>query len=177
MTDSVLMRRSRRSGSPCRVSCSRGRLARYAIGDVQGCYASLRALIARLSFSADRDQLWFVGDLVNRGPQSLEVLRYVCALGGNAIVVLGNHDLHLLALAHDHHRKHRSSDTLNAIFAAPDRDAIIEWLGRQPLAHFDAAHGDLMVHAGVVPQWTAASTVELASEVSAALARDARDFF
>jgi bis(5'-nucleosyl)-tetraphosphatase (symmetrical) len=152
-------------------------LARYAIGDVQGCYAQLRALIARLSFSADRDQLWFVGDLVNRGPQSLEVLRYVRALGDNAIVVLGNHDLHLLALAHDRQRKHRSSDTLDAIFEAPDRDAIIEWLLRQPLAHFDAAHRDLMVHAGVVPQWTAALTVELASEVSAVLARDASDFF
>jgi bis(5'-nucleosyl)-tetraphosphatase (symmetrical) len=152
-------------------------LARYAIGDVQGCYAQLRALIARLSFSADRDQLWFVGDLVNRGPQSLEVLRYVRALGDNAIVVLGNHDLHLLALAHDRQRKHRSSDTLDAIFEAPDRDAIIEWLLRQPLAHFDAAHRDLMVHAGVVPQWTAALTVELANEVSAALARDAREFF
>lgn len=152
-------------------------MARYAIGDVQGCYAQLRALIARLSFSADRDQLWFVGDLVNRGPQSLEVLRYVRALGDNAIVVLGNHDLHLLALAHDRQRKHRSSDTLDSIFEAPDRDAIIEWLLRQPFAHFDAAHRDLMVHAGVVPQWTAALTVELASEVSAVLARDASDFF
>src|SRR5476649_423060 len=146
------MPRFRRSGSPCRVSCSSERLARYAIGDVQGCYAELRALLARIGFSADRDQLWLVGDLVNRGPQSLEVLRYVRALGDNAIVVLGNHDLHLLALAHDPHRKPRSSDTLNAIFEAADRDAIIEWLLRQPLAHFDAAHGDLMVHAGVVPQ-------------------------
>jgi bis(5'-nucleosyl)-tetraphosphatase (symmetrical) len=152
-------------------------LARYAIGDVQGCYAELRALLARLRFSAERDQLWFVGDLVNRGPQSLEVLRYVRALGDNAIVVLGNHDLHLLALAHDRQRKHRSSDTLDAIFEAPDRDAIIEWLLRQPLAHFDAARGDLMVHAGVVPQWTAALTVEISGEVTRALARDARDFF
>jgi bis(5'-nucleosyl)-tetraphosphatase (symmetrical) len=171
------MPRSRRSGSPCRVSCSRDRLARYAIGDVQGCYAELRALLARVRFSADRDQLWFVGDLVNRGPQSLEVLRYVHALGDNAVVVLGNHDLHLLALAHDRRRKRRSSDTLDAIFDAADRDALLEWLLRQPLAHFDAARGDLMVHAGVVPQWTAAFTVELAGEVGAALARDARDLF
>jgi len=152
-------------------------LARYAIGDVQGCYAELRALVARVSFSADRDQLWFVGDLVNRGPQSLEVLRYVRALGDNAVVVLGNHDLHLLALAHDRQRKHRSSDTLDAILNAPDRDAILEWLLHRRLAHFDAAHGDLMVHAGVVPQWTAALTVELAGEIGAALARDAREFF
>lgn len=151
-------------------------MARYGIGDIQGCYAELRALVARLSFSADRDQLWLVGDLVNRGPQSLEVLRYVRALGDNAVVVLGNHDLHLLALARGCHKR-RSGDTLDTIFGAPDRDAILEWLLTRPLAHFDAAHGDLLVHAGVVPQWTAAMTVELASEVSAALARDARDFF
>ena len=151
-------------------------MARYAIGDIQGCYAELRALVERLSFSIDRDQLWFVGDLVNRGPQSLEVLRYVRALGDNAVVVLGNHDLHLLALARGRHKR-RSSDTLDAIFDAPDRDAIFEWLLTRPLAHFDATHGDLMVHAGVVPQWTAAMTVGLAGEVSAALARDAREFF
>ena len=108
-------------------------MARYAIGDIQGCYAQLRALVERLSFSLDRDQLWFVGDLVNRGPQSLEVLRYVRALGDNAVVVLGNHDLHLLALAHGRHKR-RSSDTLDAIFDAPDRDAIFAWLLARPLA-------------------------------------------
>jgi bis(5'-nucleosyl)-tetraphosphatase (symmetrical) len=151
-------------------------LARYAIGDVQGCYRELRALLERLKFSSDRDELWFVGDLVNRGPQSLEVLRYVRALGDNAVTVLGNHDLHLLALAHDKKRKRRSSDTLDAIFDAPDRDAIIEWLLARPLAHFDAAHADLMVHAGVVPQWTAALTVALAGEVGTALERDPREF-
>jgi bis(5'-nucleosyl)-tetraphosphatase (symmetrical) len=152
-------------------------LARYAIGDVQGCYAPLAALVARLGFAADRDRLWFVGDLVNRGPDSLEVLRFVRALGDNAIVVLGNHDLHLLALAHDKHRKRRSGDTLDAIFDAPDCDAILEWLLHRPLAHLDAEHGDLMVHAGVVPQWSAAQTVALAADVSAELARDARLFF
>jgi bis(5'-nucleosyl)-tetraphosphatase (symmetrical) len=151
-------------------------LARYAIGDIQGCYTQLRALVERLNFSADRDQLWFVGDLVNRGPQSLAVLRYVRALGDNAIVVLGNHDLHLLALAHGR-QKRRSSDTLDAVLEAPDRDAILAWLLTRPLAHFDAAHGDLMVHAGIVPQWSAAMTVELAGAVSAALVRDAREFF
>jgi bis(5'-nucleosyl)-tetraphosphatase (symmetrical) len=151
-------------------------LARYAIGDVQGCYKELRALLARLKFSSDRDQLWFVGDLVNRGPQSLEVLRYVRALGDNAVTVLGNHDLHLLALAHDKKRKRRSGDTLDSIFDASDRDAIIEWLITRPLAHFDAAHADLMVHAGVVPQWTAMLTVALAGEVGAALERDPREF-
>jgi bis(5'-nucleosyl)-tetraphosphatase (symmetrical) len=152
-------------------------LARYAIGDVQGCYQELRALLARLKFSSDRDELWFVGDLVNRGPQSLEVLRYVRALGDNAVAVLGNHDLHLLALAHDKKRKRRSGDTLDAIFDAPDREAIIEWLIARPLAHFDAAHANLMVHAGVVPQWTAELTVALAAEVGAALEREPREFF
>jgi bis(5'-nucleosyl)-tetraphosphatase (symmetrical) len=146
-------------------------LARYAIGDIQGCYAELRALLARLNFSADRDQLWLVGDLVNRGPQSLEVLRYVRALGDNAIVVLGNHDLHLLALA-DAQRKRRSSDTLDGVLDAPDRSGILEWLLGRPLAHFDAARGDLLVHAGVIPQWTARQTIELAGEVSAALVRE-----
>jgi bis(5'-nucleosyl)-tetraphosphatase (symmetrical) len=151
-------------------------LARYAIGDIQGCYAQLRALVERLNFSADRDQLWLVGDLVNRGPQSLEVLRFVRALGDNAVVVLGNHDLHLLALAHGRHKR-RSSDTLDAIFEAPDRDALFAWLSAQKLAHFDAERGDLMVHAGVIPQWTAAMTLELAGSVSTALAHDPRDFF
>jgi bis(5'-nucleosyl)-tetraphosphatase (symmetrical) len=151
-------------------------LARYAIGDIQGCYTQLRALIERLRFSPDRDQLWLVGDLVNRGPQSLEVLRYVRALGDSAVVVLGNHDLHLLALAHGRHKR-RSNDTLDVIFEAADRDAILEWLLTRPLAHFDAARGDLMVHAGVVPQWTAPMTVELAGSVSTALARDAPAFF
>jgi bis(5'-nucleosyl)-tetraphosphatase (symmetrical) len=151
-------------------------LARYAIGDIQGCYTQLRALVERLRFSADRDQLWLVGDLVNRGPESLEVLRYVRALGDNAVVVLGNHDLHLLALAHGHHKR-RSGDTLDAIFEAADRAAIFAWLGTRPLAHFDAAHGDLMVHAGVIPQWSATMTLELSGAVSAALAHDPRDFF
>jgi bis(5'-nucleosyl)-tetraphosphatase (symmetrical) len=151
-------------------------LARYAIGDIQGCYSQLRALIGRLNFSADRDQLWFVGDLVNRGPQSLEVLRYVRALGDNAVVVLGNHDLHLLALACGNHKR-RSSDTLDAIFDAADHEAILDWLLMRPLAHFDAARSDLMVHAGVIPQWTATMAVELATSVSAALTGNPREFF
>ena len=149
-------------------------MSRHAIGDVQGCCDELRALLGRLGFSADRDRLWFVGFLVNRGPQSLEVLRYVRALGDNAIVVLGNHDLHLLAIAFGS-RPARRSDTLDEILRAPDRDPLLEWLASRPLAHFEA--GDLLVHAGVVPQWTVEMTLALAHEVESALRNDARNLF
>ncbi len=137
-------------------------MARIAIGDVQGCHAELRALVARTGFRSDRDQLWFVGDLVNRGPQSLEVLRYVRALGDNAIVVLGNHDLHLLAIALGGLREARPDDTLDAVLAAPDREPLLEWLLHRPLAWHDATSGDLLIHAGLVPQWSAARAIELA---------------
>jgi len=146
-------------------------VTRYAIGDIQGCHEELRGLLARLKFSADRDRLWFVGDLVNRGPQSLETLRLVRALGDNAVTVLGNHDLHLLAVMHGARPKRRS-DTLDAVLAAPDREALTEWLLTRPLAHSEAK--DLLVHAGVVPQWTVAMTLELSREVQAALRRDPR---
>jgi bis(5'-nucleosyl)-tetraphosphatase (symmetrical) len=149
-------------------------VTRYAIGDLQGCVEELRALLARLKFSADRDRLWFVGDIVNRGPDSLATLRLVRALGDNAVVVLGNHDLHLLAVAHGAQRRRRS-DTLDAVLAAPDCDALLEWLQLRPLAHLEGS--DLMVHAGVVPQWTAAGTVALAAEVAGALRRAPRKLF
>lgn len=149
-------------------------MTRHAIGDVQGCHEELRALIGRLRFSPDRDRLWFVGDLVNRGPRSLEVLRYVRSLGENAVVVLGNHDLHLLAVACGS-RGARRSDTVDEILQAPDRDALLEWLATRPLAHFEA--GDLLVHAGVVPQWTAEMTLGLAREVEWALRSDPRHLF
>ena len=149
-------------------------MTRYAIGDVQGCYEELRALLTLLKFSPDRDRLWFVGDLVNRGPRSLETLRLVRALGDNAVVVLGNHDLHLLALVHGSDRK-RKSDTIDDVLAARDRDALIEWLLTRPLAHSEG--GDLMVHAGVVPQWSVALTLELSGEVQRALAANARRLF
>jgi bis(5'-nucleosyl)-tetraphosphatase (symmetrical) len=149
-------------------------VTRYAIGDVQGCHEELRELLALLRFSPDRDRLWFVGDLVNRGPRSLETLRLVRALGDNAVVVLGNHDLHLLAVVHGSHRK-KKADTLDAVLTAPDRDQLLEWLLTRPLAHGEA--GDLMVHAGVVPQWTVALTLALAREVETALTRDPRSLF
>ena len=152
-------------------------MTRYAIGDVQGCYEELRALVARLGFKSDCDELWFTGDLVNRGPKSLEVLRYVRSLGHNAITVLGNHDLHLLAMALGSKRKLKSGDTLDEILHARDRDVLLEWLLARPLVHFDAGHGDLLVHAGLVPQWNAGTAVELAREVESALATDARALF
>jgi bis(5'-nucleosyl)-tetraphosphatase (symmetrical) len=149
-------------------------VTRYAVGDIQGCDEELQALLQRLKFSADRDQLWFVGDLVNRGPGSLAALRRVMSLGDNAVVVLGNHDLHLLAVAHGA-RRPRPSDTLDEVLAAPDREALLEWLITRPLAHAEGA--DLMVHAGVVPQWTVALTLTLAREIGEALRRDPRALF
>jgi bis(5'-nucleosyl)-tetraphosphatase (symmetrical) len=146
-------------------------MARWAIGDVQGCADELVTLIERIGFRPGRDQLWFVGDLVNRGPQSLEVLRLVRSLGDSALSVLGNHDLHLLAVALTGARV-RKSDTLGAILQAPDRDALIDWLLRRPLAHFAPEHGDLLLHAGVVPQWDVALTLELAAEVQRSLTHD-----
>jgi bis(5'-nucleosyl)-tetraphosphatase (symmetrical) len=149
-------------------------VTRYAIGDLQGCDEELHALLGRLKFSADRDRLWFVGDLVNRGPGSLATLRRVRSLTDNAVVVLGNHDLHLLAVAYGAHRR-RKSDTLDEVLAAPDRDQLLEWLLARPLAH--AEGDDLMVHAGVVPQWSVALTLTLAAEVESALRRDPRALF
>ena len=150
-------------------------MARIAIGDLQGCLAELQALLKDIRFRADRDQLWFVGDLVNRGPDSLAVLRLVRALGANARVVLGNHDLHLLAVAFGSRRKLREDDTLEAILSAADRHALLEWLLLQPLAVSEGA--DLMVHAGVVPQWSAAEVLEYAGEVERALQADPQPLF
>jgi bis(5'-nucleosyl)-tetraphosphatase (symmetrical) len=152
-------------------------VARYAIGDIQGCCDELKALLARCNYSADRDELWFVGDLVNRGPQSLETLRFVRSLGANATVVLGNHDLHLLALAHGSKRKSKDGDTLDAILDAPDRDQLLEWLEGRPLAVYDEPRGDLLVHAGLAPEWTPREAAKYAREVEAVLRDDARSLF
>ncbi len=145
----------------------------YAIGDVQGCHAELRALLRKISFDPARDEVWFVGDLVNRGPDSLRVLRHVRALGRSARVVLGNHDLHLLAVASGGRRHLRASDTLDDVLTAPDRDELLEWLRRRPLLHRDAGLGWTMVHAGLPPQWTLSTARACAREVEAAL-RDER---
>ena len=152
-------------------------MTRYAIGDVQGCHAELRALVRELKFSPDRDVLWFVGDLVNRGPQSLETLRYIHSLGDNAVVVLGNHDLHLLAVVYGSKRKRKSGDTIDDVLEAPDRDKLLEWLITRPLVHFDADQADLMVHGGVIPRWTLKQTLDVAREVESALRTNPRELF
>jgi bis(5'-nucleosyl)-tetraphosphatase (symmetrical) len=147
-------------------------VARYAIGDIQGCHAELRALLKKLRFRPDRDRLWLVGDLVNRGPASLAVLRFVRALGDNAITVLGNHDLHLLAVAYGADHRLRPDDTLQQVLAARDRDPLLDWLITLPLAHYDPTHNDLMVHAGLPPQWSVADTVRHAAETATALQKN-----
>ena len=149
-------------------------MATYAIGDVQGCNEELQALLARLAFDPAQDRLWFVGDLVNRGPDSLQVLRFVRALGDSAVVVLGNHDLHLLCVAEGYARK-RDDDTLDGLLAAPDAPQLLAWLRGRPLMHVE--HQYAMVHAGLLPQWSLERASALAREVEAAL-RDAsyRDF-
>jgi len=149
-------------------------MSRWAIGDVQGCCAELEELLRRIRFNADRDLLWFTGDLVNRGPQSLATLRRVRSLAANAIVVLGNHDLHLLAAAFVPGQKLRRGDTLDEVLAAADRDALLGWLLERPLAHYDGARDDLLVHAGLVPQWHARQASQLAGEVAQALRHDPR---
>jgi bis(5'-nucleosyl)-tetraphosphatase (symmetrical) len=152
-------------------------MARFAIGDVQGCATELRALLDAIRFSADRDQLWFVGDLVNRGPQSLECLRLIRALGDNAVVVLGNHDLHLLAMVFGSKLADKPGDTLRDILRAPDRTPLLQWLLERPLAHRDPLHGELLIHAGLVPQWSVAQTLDLAREVNTALQAAPEEFF
>jgi len=147
----------------------------YAIGDLQGCHASLLRLLDEIRFDPAADRLWMVGDLVNRGPDSLAVLRTVRGLGDAAISVLGNHDLHLLALAEGYGRAHKG-DTLDEVLNAPDRDELLHWLRRQKLA---VREGDvLMVHAGVLPDWTVADTMQRAAEAEATLqGAHYRDFF
>ena len=145
-------------------------MALYLIGDVQGCDSALQRLLDTLSFSPSRDTLYLLGDLVNRGPNSAAVLRRLMGYGDAARCLLGNHDLHLLAIAHGVRRPSRS-DTLDDVLQAPDRPALLAWLCQQRLA-LRERHQDeelLMVHAGVLPAWTATKTIALASEVEAVL--------
>jgi bis(5'-nucleosyl)-tetraphosphatase (symmetrical) len=144
-------------------------MATYAIGDVQGCADELQALLAQVDFRAGQDRLWFVGDLVNRGPNSLAVLRFVRALEDDAVVVLGNHDFHLLCLAEGFARK-RPDDTLDEVLAAPDASQLLAWLRARPLLHLDTGYA--MVHAGLLPQWSLDRAAALAREVQAVLRSD-----
>ena len=142
-------------------------MAVYAIGDVQGCNDALQALLEKIHFDAARDRLWFVGDLVNRGPQSAAVLRFVMGLT-DAVCVLGNHDLHLLAVAGGQaHTLHE--DTLADILSAPDREDMLQWLRTRPLLHHDAGLGYTLVHAGLLPSWDLATAQALAAEAEAAI--------
>jgi bis(5'-nucleosyl)-tetraphosphatase (symmetrical) len=140
-------------------------MANYAIGDIQGCHDEFIALLTHLGFNPTVDTLWLAGDLVNRGPKSLAVLREVMMLGDAAIVVLGNHDLHLLALGLDPNARTRRKDTLDEILQAPDRKVIMEWLRYRPLLHYDETLNTVMVHAGLAPQWSVADACQYAAEV------------
>ena len=146
-------------------------MAVFAIGDIQGCYDGLQRLLERIRFDPADDELWFCGDLVNRGPDSLAVLRFVRKLGDQAITVLGNHDLHLVAAARDRARL-RASDTLDAVLSAPDGDELVDWLRRRPLLHHDRKRGFTLVHAGLPPQWDLATAIACAREVEQVLAGD-----
>jgi bis(5'-nucleosyl)-tetraphosphatase (symmetrical) len=141
-------------------------MATYAIGDVQGCFQALRALLEQIAFHPKRDRLWFVGDLVNRGPDSLTTLRFVKDLGDSAVCVLGNHDLHLIAVA-EGHAAMRRDDTLDETLSAPDCAELVAWLRHRPLMHEEG--GCAMVHAGLLPSWTITQAQELAHEVESAL--------
>lgn len=141
-------------------------MARYAIGDIQGCYHAFQALLKRIHFDPTHDQLWLVGDLVNRGSGSLEVLRWCYAHRDCLRVVLGNHDLHALVVAHGIVAAHRG-DTLDALLSAPDKDQLLDWLRQQHLIYRE--DGYLMVHAGLLPQWSAEQALDYAAEVEVAL--------
>ncbi|HEV8110884.1 MAG TPA: symmetrical bis(5'-nucleosyl)-tetraphosphatase [Burkholderiales bacterium] len=142
-------------------------MSTYAIGDVQGCFDELQELLKKLKFQKNADRLWFVGDLVNRGPKSLEVLRFVRNLGDRAITVLGNHDLHLVS-EHEGFDTARKGDTFDDVLGAPDRRELVDWLRTRPMMHVEGNWA--MVHAGLLPQWSVAKGVLLGKEVQTALA-------
>lgn len=146
-------------------------MSTYCIGDIQGCYTALQALLKKIHFNSAKDHLWFTGDLVNRGSQSLEVLRFVKSLNDRAVVALGNHDLHLLAVAYGQASLGKE-DTLQSLLAAPDCVELCDWLRRQPLLHHDKHLGFTMVHAGLPPQWDLTHAQQYAGEVEHVLRSD-----
>jgi bis(5'-nucleosyl)-tetraphosphatase (symmetrical) len=143
-------------------------MATYAVGDIQGCYSELRQLLDRIGFDPTADRLWSVGDLVNRGPDSLSVLRWFKALGDRAVVVLGNHDLHLLALAAGN-EKHAKKSTLDDVLSAPDREELLDWLRHRPVMHVDDKKRFTMIHAGLPLQWDLAQARACAAELETEL--------
>jgi bis(5'-nucleosyl)-tetraphosphatase (symmetrical) len=149
-------------------------MATYAIGDLQGCYDSLLRLLDKLNFNESKDTLWFAGDLVNRGPDSLSTLRFVKSLGESAITVLGNHDLHLLAIAYKV-KTTRSTD-LQRILDAEDRDELLQWLSSRPLLHHDTKLGYTMAHAGIYPFWELQQAQAYANELENTLKNNLSDF-
>ena len=146
-------------------------MATYAIGDVQGCYTALTCLLEGIHFDRNKDTLWFAGDLINRGPQSLDTLRFIKDLGDAAICVLGNHDLHLIATVLTG-KQSKKYDTFDDIIAADDCHELIDWLRRRPIIHHDSDLGYTMVHAGVPPQWSITEAQSLAREVEETLQSD-----
>lgn len=151
-------------------------MSTYVIGDIQGCYAEFQRLLDKIRFDPSKDVLWLVGDLVNRGSASLEVLRFCKNFQGQLHCVLGNHDLHLLAIAAGV-RKEKASDTLSAILNAPDRDELLEWLRHRPLLHYDQKLNTVMVHAGIYPLWTLEEAKIYAREVENLLKENNAEFF
>ncbi len=147
-------------------------MALYAIGDLQGCYDDLIRLLEHIEFDTKHDHLWFAGDLVNRGPDSLATLRYVKGLGKRATTVLGNHDLHLLAMSQGNLRHANKSHTLDAILEAPDRDELLHWLRQQPLMHHCEKRQFSLIHAGLPPQWSIKAARKHAKEVEEVIKSD-----
>lgn len=150
-------------------------MSTYAVGDLQGCFDELVELLGVISFDKQRDRLILVGDLVNRGPRSLDVLRLVRDLGGAAEAVLGNHDLHLLAVANGAKASRR--DTLDEVLGAPDCEELLDWLAQRPLAIHEPLTNTLLIHAGLAPQWSVAQTLALAREASDVIAGSDRARF
>ncbi|WP_069185372.1 bis(5'-nucleosyl)-tetraphosphatase (symmetrical) ApaH, partial [Escherichia coli] len=151
-------------------------MATYLIGDVHGCYDELFALLHKVEFTPGKDTLWLTGDLVARGPGSLDVLRYVKSLGDSVRLVLGNHDLHLLAVFAGISRN-KPKDRLTPLLEAPDADELLNWLRRQPLLQIDEEKKLVMAHAGITPQWDLQTAKECARDVEAVLSSDSYPFF
>ncbi len=150
-------------------------MATYVLGDIQGCYREFRSLLDAVGFNREQDKLWFVGDLINRGPNNIDTLRFVMDLP-DSVVVLGNHDLHFLAIARGHARP-KGKDSITDLLAAPDLADLCNWLRQQPLMHIDHSRKTVMVHAGLPPCWDTPTCRARAREVEAILQGNDPDTF